>query len=286
MRRVWKIALALLLVFFVLLVLRTANWQHGWSVERLEPALLLEKLEASLEVFRPEGAGPFPAVIQFHGCGGLKESQRVWARMFRDAKFVSVLVDSNRPRELSAFRVCKGLALHGGERAGDVLVTLAHVRELEFVDPSRIVLAGWSHGAWSITDLLAMRATGELPTNLVRAPPGDLDGVAALLLVYPYCGFGTRSAPWHARTPIQWVFAEVDRVADVEDCLDHVQTLRDAGHPLRIETLDGVDHAFDELEHVPGSSLVYDAVATERAHRVSLDFLAAVVRGKGSNPDE
>lgn len=279
MRGVLKIVFALLLLLAAAVVLRTADWQHGWSVERLEPATLLEKLEARFEIFRPPGEGPFPAVIQFHGCGGPDESQRVWARLFRDAGFASVIVDSNGPRALSEFRVCKGLALHGGERAGDVLVALDAVRGFDFVDRSRIALAGWSHGAWSITDLLAMRGAGELPTNLARPPARDLEGVAALLLVYPYCGFGTRSTLWSHKAPIQMVIAGVDRVAEVEDCHNHAATLRAGGHPVRIETLEGVDHAFDELEHSPGSALVYDPVATKRAHRVSLTFLTAVLRG-------
>ena len=33
---------------------------------------------------RPDGPGPFPAVVLLHGCHGVSNSTRGWARWFRD----------------------------------------------------------------------------------------------------------------------------------------------------------------------------------------------------------
>jgi dienelactone hydrolase len=258
------------------LITASYGFIQGWWVERLSPAELGELLVPGLEVYRPEGEGPFPAVVQFHGCGGLFDNQRVWAQQFTDAGWVGVVVDSNGPRGLGAEDVCGGRALLGAERAGDVLVALDHVRGLPFVDSERIVLAGWSHGSWSIMDLLAMDPPGELPHNLAAMPAGGLGGIAGLIFVYPYCGFPTRSKVWRDPHPALFVLAGADSVAPTEECMRLVEALRAEGHAVSVISLEGVDHAFDERVHGSGSQLIYDPVATRRAHRASLDFLAGL----------
>src|SRR5207249_1906094 len=47
---------------------------------------------------RPEGPGPFPAVVLMHGCHGVSESNHEWSRWFRDQGYVALLVDSWGPR--------------------------------------------------------------------------------------------------------------------------------------------------------------------------------------------
>src|SRR5215475_2406356 len=49
---------------------------------------------------RPEGAGPFPAVVLMHGCGGISPSNHEWSRWFRDEGYVALLVDSWTPRKV------------------------------------------------------------------------------------------------------------------------------------------------------------------------------------------
>src|SRR5262249_25858846 len=49
---------------------------------------------------RPEGAGPFPAVVLMHGCAGISESNHEWSRWFRDKGYVALLVDSWAPRHM------------------------------------------------------------------------------------------------------------------------------------------------------------------------------------------
>ena len=52
---------------------------------------------ATLEAYlsKPEGAGPFPAVVSMHGCGGLSHSLRITeARDLNALGYVSLVVDS------------------------------------------------------------------------------------------------------------------------------------------------------------------------------------------------
>jgi dienelactone hydrolase len=247
------------------------GWLSGWWVERVEPRTLSTLLESGLEVFAPDGEGPFPAVVQFHGCGGVFENQREWARGFRNAGWVAVVVDSNTPRGLLWRDVCRGRALLGGERAGDVAVAMADVRALPFVNPERIVLAGWSHGSWSIMDLLAMDPPKELPYNLLRMPEGGLSGLAGLVFVYPYCGFGTRADVWSRSVPALFLMAGRDTIAPPEQCQRVAQDLRESGHDVTLETFADATHAFDE-SHATGD-LVYDPNLTRRAIGRAVTFL-------------
>ena len=60
-------------------------------------------------LFKPDGAGPFPAVVLLHGCGGIRTHFVQWAGAIRDMGYVALLVDSFRPRDHYG-RACEGAA--------------------------------------------------------------------------------------------------------------------------------------------------------------------------------
>src|SRR5690606_33200046 len=109
---------------------------------------------------KPQGEGPFPVVLQFHGCGGKKNLQERWAAVARAAGWAAVVVDSYGPRRISRLEayatVCTGLQLWGRERAGDLFAMMEWARRQPWIDPKRIVLAGWSHGGWTTLDAMSM----------------------------------------------------------------------------------------------------------------------------------
>ena len=47
---------------------------------------------------RPEGAGPFPAVVLLHGCDGVQPFQEQWAADLASWGYVALLADSHGPR--------------------------------------------------------------------------------------------------------------------------------------------------------------------------------------------
>ncbi len=96
---------------------------------------------------RPEGTGPFPAVIVLHGCGGRGASQITWAHRLTGWGYAVLIPDSMTPRGLK--RVCepdKQAQLTPRDRVGDVGSAIAWLRTQPDIDPSRIAVLGQSHG--------------------------------------------------------------------------------------------------------------------------------------------
>ena len=57
---------------------------------------------APLELWLPPGTGPFPAVLVMHGCAGVRDHHRGWARRLTEWGYAAALLDSFRPRNVNA----------------------------------------------------------------------------------------------------------------------------------------------------------------------------------------
>jgi dienelactone hydrolase len=144
------------------------------------------RLAPNLEVVRPTGPGPFPVVVQMHGCGGVQPLQARYARAARDAGVAAVIIDSLAPRGIgrreAQLTVCTGARLRGAERAVDMLATLHWLQGQPWADTNQVAAAGWSHGAWAIMEAM------------VAASPQDVVAPLKLtVLFYPYAGFPART---------------------------------------------------------------------------------------------
>src|SRR5258705_6240511 len=56
----------------------------------------------SATVTRPSGAGPFPAAVLLHGCGGVSPQLERWARWLADCGDVGMVIDSFEPRHVNS----------------------------------------------------------------------------------------------------------------------------------------------------------------------------------------
>lgn len=147
---------------------------------------------------KPEGAGPFPAVVLMHGCGGLELDTRHqtgfnylsdFAREYRRMGFVTLVLDSYGPRGLGD--ICAGVAANGGpngvlnqdDRAYDVFAAIRYFDKLGYVDTKRVVAHGFSHG-------------GMAALSAIDQPHPVPEKVAAVVAYYPGCRpTGKHSAP-------------------------------------------------------------------------------------------
>jgi len=278
--------LAVIAVLGLVALVAGYGLMRGWHIERVTASELSAKLRPHDTILRPEGDGPFPAVVLMHGCSGVHENNHSWAEFFRDQGYVAVIVDSLNPRGLRNELdngVCDGSVLWGRERAGDLLVTLADVRALPFVDTSKIALAGWSHGGWTIMEALALEGADELPPGL-SDDPGGLEGVVGSALIYPYCGALSLSywgKPWAGSVPSLMLLAGKDQMISTPECLETAQRLEADGQPMSVHVYPDADHAFDYTDLEPDSAFSYDPEVTADARARVSRFLQSVF-GSGS----
>ena len=112
------------------------------------------RLEPHMTVVGPDDAAPRPAVLLFHGCGGLRDHLPRYAEVAKAAGWRAFVIDSYGPRgwgrAFTLTAVCTGLSFRGYERAGDVLAAIQGVSARPDVDATRLSLGGWSHGGWAI----------------------------------------------------------------------------------------------------------------------------------------
>ena len=213
------------------------------------------RLESHTTVIGPDDDRPRPAVLLFHGCGGLRGHLPKYAAAAKDAGWRAFIVDSygarGWSREFAMATVCTGLLLRGWERGGDVLAALAGVSRRRDVDASKIALAGWSHGGWGIMEAMSC---DRRPRTLGLANPGDisLEGVRAAYLAYPYVGLLAlnRMRPWRHCPKTLAVIARSDHLTTVRNAERVHAMIRDCGAEVETWIADGT-HSFDEPMTAP-----------------------------------
>ena len=201
--------------------------------------------------YGPADDEPRPAVLLFHGCGGVRDHLNAYAAEAVRAGWRAYVVDSFQPRgwsrKFAASFTCIGLAFRGYARAGDVLASAWGVGRLPNVDGSRLALAGWSHGAWAVMDLMTLpltsRGEGKLADPDVRA----LDPLDRVFLAYPYLNVvaRSRSHKW-LRTPrVFGIIPRSDHLASVRTHMRAYAAAAAAGCDIELWPVDAT-HAFDE----------------------------------------
>ena len=236
-------------------------------------------MEPYVRVSYPPGEGPFPAVLLFHGCGGVRQVTENYAALAVKSGVAAVIVDSLRARNISyeeaLAQVCTGHKLWGRERAADVYAALDLIRRDRRIDPQRLALTGWSHGGWTLLDGLTLAAMKRPPDGLSDAPEEPFAGVTGVFLIYPYVSGPSLAVrhDWLSGIPLEAVLVERDSMASEADASVVFSRARQQGAPVSWSVLGGVTHAFDEPDHRPGSTLRYDAQATRETEGRFVDFL-------------
>ena len=206
-----------------------------------------------IKVFLPNvGAPPFPVVLQFHGCAGVREPfQHQWVEIANRTGFAAVIVDSMAPRDISreaaVETVCTGKKLLGQERAGDVLAAIKTAEEDPRLNADRIVIAAWSHGAWSAMDYLTMDMRQMWPAGVTHEEISVPD-IHGAILFYPYCGAGTlsRFRPWTQSPPVLAFIAGQDAMVDAKICIGFFEKQHRRGDSIDLVVYPDAQHVFDD----------------------------------------
>jgi dienelactone hydrolase len=248
-------------------------------------------LSVPAEVYRPDGPGPFPAMVLLHGCEGVSENSRRWAQWLRGQGYVAVVVDSWTPRGLKETCTFTVQDPPNTARFQDAFGALRYLQARGDVDPRRIGAMGWSNGGvFSIAvingpSLERAKARGEM----IPEP-----GFAAAIGIYP--GGCDSLKTQRVIRPLLVLIGDADDWTNPATCREMVEAMRAKGAEASIELLPGAFHYFDfeglartTLREVGndnkpggccGATVAFDAAAFATARRRVAEFLGYHLRAR------
>ncbi len=220
-------------------------------------------LNLRAQLYRPDGAGPFPTVIALHSCGGLGSHSeavapryRDWAEQLLKAGYAVLLPDSYGSRELGPqCRVKERRVLARRERVADIVATRRWLTQQSWVAQDRVSLIGWANGASSL--LWAVRP---------QSSRNDGPDFRSAIAFYPDCRISS-GLGWSTRVPTLLLIGAKDDVSSPSACRQMVEGARGRSALTRIEIYPGAPHDFDRANlplHAVGASA--DAALPERGH--------------------
>lgn len=237
-----------------------------------------DKLKPHMTVYGPEDDLPRPAILLFHGCGGIRSHIHLYAETAAQSGVRAFVIDSLKPRGMGRTAaltlVCTGLVLKGYERSGDVLASLWGISNRPDVLSDQIILAGWSHGGWSIMDLMTEALTRSGEAKLKDPDASLIERVRGLFLVYPYISFPARSLskPWLHFPPTTAILATSDHLTTYKSAKTVLDRLSENGLSLHTIALKA-SHAFDEETFSKGGPMRYDADAVKASHEALTNLI-------------
>jgi dienelactone hydrolase len=193
-------------------------------------------------IYRPEGAGPFPAIVAMHDCGGLEprplaEAQvyTEWARLLVADGFVVLFPDSFGSRGIGSQCREQNRKVHASrERVADANAARRWLQGQSYVRPEHISLLGWSNGA--------VAALWTVRPNL--APRNDGSDFRSAVAFYPGCR-RLRETAWSARVPTLILIGSADDWTPASTCQQMVAGARDRSARVQIVVYPGAHHEFD-----------------------------------------
>lgn len=239
------------------------------AVARADPdEVSLPAREGTLRafLFKPEGKGPFPAVVAVHGCGGLagpsgpvQPQYRMWSDFLVKAGYAVLLPDSYGSRDLgSQCRVRERPVRASRDRVADIAAARRWLLAQPWIRQDRISLLGWSNGSNSL--LWA-----------VRPPMSGRDGAPdfrSAVAFYPDCRRNSRLA-WSTRVPTLILIGAEDDWSPAKDCQQMVDGAKGRSALARIIVYPDAYQNFDR-ENLPLQERTGMATSRDGSGRVHI----------------
>lgn len=191
-----------------------------------------KRLEPHSKLTRPPGQGPFPAMVLLHGCGGMTKPNlrtQAWTRRLTQWGYVTLQVDSFTPRNISG--ICGG-GMPSMEllryRASDARLAKAYLERLDFVDPEKIGVMGWSHGGTTVIDTVLTHNE-----KIAKRP------FKAAVAFYPAC-----FKPLEPVSPLLILSGDKDRWTPANLCRRHMP-VDNTMKRVTLKIYPGAYHSFD-----------------------------------------
>jgi dienelactone hydrolase len=197
------------------------------------------------KLYRPDGPGPFPAVVGLHGCAGLHRPNGdvgrrydQWAKVLLEAGFAVIYPDSFGSRGLGPQCTVRNRRIRTErERVDDANAARHWLQAQPYIQADRVSLVGWSNGGISV--LWAVRRRG--------VSKDDKPDFRAAVAFYPGCG-RLDNAAWSARIPTLILIGSLDDWNAARTCEQMVAGARGRTARASIVVYPGAYHDFDHPE--------------------------------------
>jgi dienelactone hydrolase len=201
-------------------------------------------------LYKPEGPGPFPAVVGLHGCDGLVDQQGkiealygTWGEILSKEGYVVLWADSFSPRGYGNLCAVQPISarpvLPYRETPRDAFGAMEYLRSRSDVRPESIAILGQSYGGLA---MLFTVADDALPNSV----PPNKDFRAAIAF-YPNCPPLVAAKPnWKPRQRMLFLMGEADNFTPPAPCKDMLAREKAAGGPaIDVHFYPDTFHAFD-----------------------------------------
>jgi dienelactone hydrolase len=213
--------------------------------QRLRSGGLIRGDRIQGDLARPDGAGPYPAVIGLHGCAGMHDTtkQRLADELVAWG-YVVLLVDSYATRGIDQACTSGGSAIFfmRGQDAYGALVFLAGQT---FVDPHRVAAVGFSAGGWVTLSVAVPNSFEQF------VPPGSNLRFRAAVAFNPPC----KQAMARPGIPTLILIGALDDWTPAADCSNKTASWGSDGPPVELVVYPGTHHGFYYPHLQPGMTL-------------------------------
>ena len=251
-----------------------------------QPVPITELTSPRMALVRPDGSGPFAALVLHHQCGGLGRGQWVnlamleWTRRAARRGYAVLLLDSFGPRGVDWLCMGPKGGVNFARGVRDALQAAEHLRGLPFVDKARIAHVGFSWGA--MVGLLAN-------SRSFRNFQGGLPNFTAYVSFYPGCftikrpdGGLLELVRGDMDQPHMVLLGGLDTETPASECVDRLGAAKAAGAPVEWHVFQSATHCWD-CENLNGLVKVdvrgnrvayhYDAGVTADSEHRLFEFL-------------
>jgi dienelactone hydrolase len=216
------------------------------------------------DLAKPDGAGPYPAVIGLHGCAGMHDTtkQRLADELVARG-YVVLLVDSYATRRGTDDACTSSAFATFVRRRPDAYGALVFLAGQTFVDPQRVAAVGFSAGA-RVTLSVAE------PNSFEQFVPEGILRFRAAAAFYPPC----KQAMARPGIPTLIFIGGLDDWTPAADCSDKVASWGNDGPPVELVVYPRAHHGFYYRHLQPGMTLFdhwleYNGEAADNAsHRL------------------
>ena len=235
-------------------------------------------------MYKPDGSGPFEAVVMLHGAGGIFPYQLDWARQLNDEGYVVLFVDSyckrkflcehdspdNDPKRRKAVNRWKDIT--PPQRSADSFAAFEYLVQQDFVKKDKISLMGFSWGATS-----GMMSIDPRVKQLFSPTNG---GFHSLIAMYPNSKYWTVMARmWRGITdvnitiPTLMIAGEKDEAESIDVYKELQQLAEKNTYPLTVILYPDSYRKFDEKREkhsVTVNNITLTKAYNEKAHEDSI----------------